>query len=92
MEIFTADENDRQLLENLDVDLRDIFIVSHAGLSDSAASDGFKSLDLEGLTVRVTRASGEKCSRCWKYDPTVGDDKDHEDVCSRCLSSLEKIL
>ena len=36
--------------------------------------------------VGVAAAAGEKCSRCWNYRETVGDHKDHPEVCSRCYA------
>ena len=41
---------------------------------------------IEELKIDVTKASGEKCQRCWKYDETVSEDKDK--ICSRCRSVL----
>jgi isoleucyl-tRNA synthetase len=46
------------------------------------------------LCLKVEKAQGEKCQRCWVYSPTVGQDKKHVDVCSRCskiLYNLEKL-
>jgi isoleucyl-tRNA synthetase len=44
----------------------------------------------EGNTcIKVERASGEKCQRCWKYDNHVSEDKDR--VCERCRKILNEI-
>ncbi|HHT47109.1 MAG TPA: isoleucine--tRNA ligase [Firmicutes bacterium] len=37
-----------------------------------------------GLRLKVEPAPGKKCQRCWVYSPTVGQDKENEEVCSRC--------
>jgi isoleucyl-tRNA synthetase len=54
--------------------------------------DGRKivSFDAELLNsfVSVLRAEGAKCERCWKYDPEVGKDDNHPNVCSRCAAVL----
>ena len=38
----------------------------------------------EGLGVRVERASGPRCERCWLVLPTVGAVPAHADLCARC--------
>jgi isoleucyl-tRNA synthetase len=35
-------------------------------------------------TIAVTRASGEKCNRCWRYVPTRSGDG----ICERCQDAL----
>ncbi len=73
-------------------DLRTIFIVSEASLMNGEKPDEiYKSLDIEGLSIRVEPTSGEKCERCWIHDPTVGQDKDHPTICNRCLDVLDEI-
>jgi isoleucyl-tRNA synthetase len=41
------------------------------------------------LAVRVSRAEGGKCERCWTYSPEVGRLDAHEGVCPRCATVLE---
>ena len=43
-----------------------------------------------GLTVRVARASGEKCERCWHYEADVGRHTAHLTLCGRCVSVLDR--
>ncbi len=38
----------------------------------------------EDITVTFTLASGEKCQRCWKVTPEVGQDAKHPVLCGRC--------
>ncbi|MDH4205412.1 MAG: class I tRNA ligase family protein, partial [Desulfobacteraceae bacterium] len=77
------------ILEKYKDDLRTIFIVSEASLMEGDKPDGiFKSLDVEGLSIRVEPASGEKCERCWVYDISVGADSEQPTICSRCQNAL----
>ena len=39
--------------------------------------------------VRIQRAGGQKCQRCWNYRETVGQSVAHPGVCDRCLAVLE---
>ena len=50
--------------------------------------------NVEGAVVGVSKASGEKCQRCWFYDNQVGKHGlPQADVCQRCneaITSWEK--
>jgi isoleucyl-tRNA synthetase len=70
-----------------------IFIVSHVALLDEKASDdAFKITQIEGLRIRIGKASGEKCERCWQHVPSVGDHLDHPTICHRCQNALKEIV
>jgi isoleucyl-tRNA synthetase len=56
-----------------------LFIVSEAALVDSEGP----------LTIRVEKAKGAKCERCWTYSPNVGRIAAHPGVCERCGPVLE---
>lgn len=42
----------------------------------------------DGLEVRVERARGDKCERCWKFTVDVGNDVEFPTVCAACASVL----
>ena len=42
------------------------------------------------LSVRIGRAHGEKCPRCWNYRE-LGGNPNHPDVCKRCGDALDAI-
>ncbi len=89
--IKTPNDELKALLAGFGEDMRDIFIVSSAALTDTLDGDCFMSKEMEGLGIQVTKALGEKCSRCWKYDTTVGDEACHEGACKRCSTALDTI-
>jgi isoleucyl-tRNA synthetase len=73
--------------------LQDLLIVSQANDSTengARASGSESSYDaaLIDCLVKVSKADGEKCERCWKYDVKVGADKNHPTVCARCAAVL----
>src|SRR6185437_1208153 len=73
-----------RLLESHAADLPTWFIVSQVNLEpgrDSAA-----------LNVRVERARGDKCERCWKYTLDVGSDPEFPTVCAACALVLPEFL
>jgi isoleucyl-tRNA synthetase len=38
-----------------------------------------------GTQVRAEKSSHTKCQRCWNYSPSVGQDSEYPDLCSRCI-------
>ena len=64
-------------------ELADLFIVSHVDLVEGEG--GIKGL-VEGLGVAAAHAAGNKCLRCWKYEPSVGEDG----LCPRCAKVLKQ--
>lgn len=66
--------------------LRDFLIVSQLELVDGVA--GVASEELEGLSVEVVPASGEKCVRCWIFSEELGTDPAHPALCPRCTAAV----
>ncbi|MEE8334451.1 MAG: isoleucine--tRNA ligase, partial [Alphaproteobacteria bacterium] len=72
-----------------DIDLAELSITSAARLADGAAPKGaFTLSDVDGVAVLVEPAAGEKCARCWKVMPEVGEGPDHDDLCGRCADAV----
>jgi len=38
--------------------------------------------------VSIENALGTKCARCWKVLPEVGEDKEHPELCPRCVDAV----
>jgi isoleucyl-tRNA synthetase len=73
-------------------ELRAIFIVSQAALSqDMPEADAYVSDTMEDLKIVVTPASGDKCERCWMYEPSVGRSVEHSSLCRRCAQAVAEI-
>lgn len=74
----------RALLESIDENLKQLFIVSGfeiAGSYDEAPENAVK---LDTAAIVVTKAEGETCERCWVVTPEVGAVEEHPTLCSRC--------
>jgi isoleucyl-tRNA synthetase len=78
-----ADEE--QVLKANEADLADIYIVSQAHLTQNAPSDVLNEHSEEGFTVWVTKAQGEKCTRCWKYR-----ELNQDGICSDCADAISE--
>jgi isoleucyl-tRNA synthetase len=70
-----------------------VFIVSAFRLEkiEEAEDDAHKGEYVPGIRVKINRAPGEKCERCWMYSETVGTIEGRHDVCERCANVLEEI-
>ncbi len=70
------------------VDFSDICITSYINLSREDPPEGaFILPDLPNIGVVFAKAEGQKCLRCWKILPEVGDYK-HPQTCKRCNDAL----
>ncbi|HJR06026.1 MAG TPA: isoleucine--tRNA ligase [Pyrinomonadaceae bacterium] len=82
---ITAAENWFNTLLRYQHELRYIFIVSQVNLKKSDAPA------LAGVAVKVERAEGEKCERCWNYSTRVGESARYPTACERCVEALVEI-
>jgi isoleucyl-tRNA synthetase len=88
--MISAGEAMYRLLLSYREDLRSLFIVSQVALLESQPlSPAYVSQEISGLSIQVSPADGEKCERCWVYDPGVGSNPEHATLCPRCLSSID---
>ena len=81
--------SDQALLDVLSsVDFEDVCITSDITLTADAAPEGaFAMPEVESVAVVFEKAQGEKCQRCWKITPDVGQ-YEHPGVCKRCNDAL----
>lgn len=77
-----------EFLETVKAELPEIFITS--AVEVTAEKQAFAG-DVEGLTVSVSAADGEKCERCWKFSTTVGSDANHPTLCKHCADVLAQM-
>ena len=84
VELALSKKDDLDFLKSFEADLSALLLVSEVRLSTGAAGD-------EGLEVKVVKARGKKCERCWNWRVSVGEDKDHGTLCDRCVRVLKEI-
>ncbi len=85
--ILYADGETKDTISGFISELPEIFIVSKVELKDGNGE--FKG-ELDGVTIDVVKATGEKCERCWKFSETVGIFDDHPTLCDRCHNVISK--
>jgi isoleucyl-tRNA synthetase len=66
-----------------------LFIVSQVQVLEGApaATPALES----GLAVRIDKAEGQKCERCWNYSTHVGENRRYPTICERCSEALAQI-
>jgi isoleucyl-tRNA synthetase len=78
--------------EELAADLIVSEVVLESGRQTSGRAVSSGEGGLLGLSeVRVERASGAKCHRCWLYRLDVGEDPEHPMLCARCVSAVRQV-
>jgi len=94
--ILSASQDDLDFLASFDreadggEDLAQLFRVSELELSPDL-EDGVAGEQIEGLKVKIERAAGRKCERCWLYSTETGADPDHPSVCPRCARVVKEL-
>ena len=77
-------------LSALGEELRFVLITSEARVANAADRDPTaRAADtIEGLWIEAKASTNPKCARCWHRREDVGADRDHPDICGRCVSNL----
>jgi len=72
----------REFIEKYEKELAPLFIVSSVNLIPNSGTS---------LEVKVTKAPGEKCERCWNYSPYVGKSREYPHFCRRCEEVVKEL-
>ncbi len=89
--VLYAPEDLYRLLQDYMDFLPSLFIVSDVELlrPDSVTTDTYESTEMNGLFIKVERATGRKCARCWNWRPTVGNFEEHPLICEQCFNAIK---
>jgi isoleucyl-tRNA synthetase len=79
------------LLHTYEPGLPTWFIVSQVSLEHGSGAPGVE-MDTQEVKVKVDRARGDKCERCWKYTLDVGSDPEFPTICASCASVVREFL
>jgi isoleucyl-tRNA synthetase len=86
--VFVADENLRKELSASPEEIRRFFQVSKVVITDSELSDMTK---YDTASIKVEKAAGKKCVRCWNYFEDLGSNPEHPELCHRCTDAVVTI-
>ncbi|MGC9946682.1 MAG: isoleucine--tRNA ligase [Bryobacteraceae bacterium] len=81
---LTANSDVYPLLQEYLGDLPGLFIVSQVEVAQASAGDG--------ISVKIERADGAKCERCWKYTTDTGSDPRFPTICAACAAAVKETL
>jgi len=66
-----------------------LFIVSSVEIAEDLSGDNHRARGIP-VDIKVTKADGKKCQRCWNYSLSVGNDAEHPGICPRCINVIEE--
>ena len=75
-------------LRDVEAELPTTLIVSQVEIVEGAAPGGLPGEGVEGLSVAVEPARGEKCVRCWTWTTERGQNPAHPELCPRCTAAV----
>ena len=81
---LTVSKKIKNYLNN--INLNDLFIVSSAKIVNKLSGDAFSLDGINGTKVKIKKADGLKCERCWIISKEV---KNNKNLCNRCQSVVE---
>ena len=70
--------------------LADWLLVSELRIGGDSPAEVLAAASEGGITVRIARAAGEKCERCWHYETDIGTHSVHPSLCGRCVAVLDR--
>lgn len=102
VKISCAKENKNicRILQNYLDELASIFIVSEVvlNLDVDTENPSVYNINLQKpnaqiesgeISIRVEKAGGDKCVRCWNYSRSIGNNEQHPKLCERCVKNLQ---
>ena len=90
---LSASGDTAALLDQYRAMLPMLFIVSQVALNAGAApAPDTVSEGITELGLKVHKAAGEKCERCWNYSIQVGMDKEFVTLCERCAPVVHSLI
>lgn len=85
VDLYVSPER-QQALAAMGDELRFVLITSAVRLQP--LSEQGVLTELEGLRVKISASTHQKCARCWHYRADVGANAAHPDICERCADNL----
>ncbi len=83
-----VDEKLANVLAKCEDELHFIFITSTAVVKPlTEKDDSAQASSLDNCFIKVTASSAKKCVRCWHYVTNVGQNSEHPELCTRCVSN-----
>ncbi len=92
IKLLTNNAERYKFLESLKGDLCEIFKVSQVEISLDKNLPNLdrhiRAITSPDITIEAKKAEGTKCVRCWNYSVSVGGNKNHPLICTKCLKAI----
>ena len=96
VELTTKDSDLLDFLRRLQADLTYALVVSRFEFSDKDGGRDWNEATVafpsdgksRTLGIRVGKAEGQKCVRCWNYSVRVGSNTRHPKLCEKCIEAV----
>ena len=86
--ILYCDEQQSSLLKQLEDELRFVLITSSATVIPlSESPDDAVATEINGIKIKVTVSSHDKCVRCWHHREEFGRHSKHPKLCGRFVEN-----
>ncbi len=82
--IHIKDKKLLELLQSINEQLEDIFLVSKMELNQNNTIE-------RDYVVYASKYDAPKCERCWLHSETVGKSVDYPDICDKCVQIVQKL-
>jgi isoleucyl-tRNA synthetase len=86
--LYSPDKKMQDLFSQYSRLLPYIFIVSRVDVEKNEVKEAVEPEGLP-LMIRIDKAPGAKCHRCWNYSEFVGKDQAHTSLCERCVKIVK---
>jgi isoleucyl-tRNA synthetase len=73
-----ANSEDIKILEKLGNELHFLLISSEASIETN-----------ESFKININSSKNTKCTRCWHRHSSVGGNKEHPELCNRCIENID---
>jgi isoleucyl-tRNA synthetase len=87
--IAYKDKDTREFLERIPISLPEYLIVSGVHIVEYNSDETYEA-ENEHIAVKIEKADGSKCMRCWIFSDTVGTLSDHPTICKKCYDTLKE--
>ncbi len=97
VELSPGDPALEDFLKRLEKDLTFALVVSQVKVEKAAGTEDWSQASVtfasdnksHSLGIRIAKAEGGKCVRCWNYSRFIGADSLHPQLCEKCVDSLK---
>ena len=76
--------SNEEVLNKYKDELADLFIVSHCYVNNNPSFNSVFEYEEDGYTVKIQKAEGQKCQRCWKYR-----ELNEDNICMGCEDAIK---